>query len=188
MSSRRVPDPGSLIAGITFAGVGLIFLVGNVNLADRARWVWPIVLVGLGAGLLAAVLRRSATPAVDGPAAGATGALQPTGPSTLAPAGAGPRYEPPAERAVALRDEAEPAARETVLDEGAEVERGVLEPGLAKDTPVEDGAAGERGAEPGRADDTMVQEGGAEPGPAQHGAADSGGAEDPPGLPRRDEP
>jgi len=55
MSSRRIPDPGSLIAGITFAGVGLIFLVGKVDLADRARWVWPIVLVGLGAGLLAAI-------------------------------------------------------------------------------------------------------------------------------------
>jgi hypothetical protein len=82
MSSRRIPDPGSLIAGVTFAGVGLIFLVGKVDLADRARWVWPIVLVGLGAGLIAAVLRRTATAAADGPDASATAAA--AGPAGLA--------------------------------------------------------------------------------------------------------
>jgi hypothetical protein len=131
MSSRRIPDPGSLIAGITFAGVGLIFLVGKVDLADRARWVWPIVLVGLGAGLLAAVLRRSATPAAAGPAATSTG--QPPATSTLPPSGeagatAGLPYEPSAEaeanHALAVRDQAEPPARDAALVDGAEVERG----------------------------------------------------------------
>jgi hypothetical protein len=139
MSSRRIPDPGSLIAGITFAGVGLIFLVGKVDLADRARWVWPIVLVGLGAGLLAAVLRRSATPAAAGPAATSTGQPpatstgQPPATSTLPPSGeagatAGLPYEPSAEaeanHALAVRDQAEPPARDAALVDGAEVERG----------------------------------------------------------------
>ena len=104
MSSSRIPDPGSLIAGIAFAGVGLIFLVGDVELADRARWVWPIVLVGLGAGLLAAVLRRPTGEAADGPAAtataGDTATFPPPEPSTSPPepaAAAGLLYEPPDE-------------------------------------------------------------------------------------------
>ncbi|HVD17021.1 MAG TPA: hypothetical protein VNK73_21550 [Actinomycetota bacterium] len=58
--SRRIPDPAGLIAGIAFTGVGLVFLLGEVELANRARWVWPIVLFSLGAGILAAVLRRPA--------------------------------------------------------------------------------------------------------------------------------
>jgi hypothetical protein len=177
MSSRRIPDPGSLIAGITFAGIGLIFLVGNVDLADRARWVWPIVLVGLGAGLLAAVLRRSAMPAADGPAAGAsaTPTLQPTDPSTLAPSG-GPGAaaslpsEPPggpdADYAPALRDQAEPPAGATTVDDGAASEGGAVEPGLAGDTAAEGTAV-----EPGPAwdagvDDTAVGGDGVETGPA----------------------
>ncbi|HEX6677252.1 MAG TPA: hypothetical protein VF486_19765 [Actinomycetes bacterium] len=72
MRSSRIPDPGSLIAGVAFAGIGLIFLVGDVELADRVRWVWPIALVGLGAGLLAAVLRRPAGETADGPTATTT--------------------------------------------------------------------------------------------------------------------
>jgi hypothetical protein len=56
--SRRMPDPAGLIAGIAFTGIGLVFLVGEVDLANRGRWVWPVVLLSLGAGILAAVLRR----------------------------------------------------------------------------------------------------------------------------------
>ena len=56
--SRRMPDPAGLIAGVAFVGIGLVFLVGEVELANRARWVWPIVLFSLGAGILAAVLGR----------------------------------------------------------------------------------------------------------------------------------
>jgi hypothetical protein len=163
--SRRIPDPGSLIAGITFAGVGLIFLVGRVDLADRARWVWPIVLVGLGAGLLAAVLRRGATPAAAGPAA-ASSTGQPTATSTLAPSGeAGLPSEPEVDHALDRRDQAEAPARDTAADDAAGVERGAVAPGLSQATSAE------------------------EPSPAE-GSAQTGRAEDPAGgdLPRRQEP
>jgi hypothetical protein len=126
MSSRRIPEPGSLIAGITFAGIGLIFLVGNVDLADRARWAWPIVLVGLGAGLLAAVLRRTTEPDAEGPVASTTSSFQPTEPSTPAPS-----------------DEPEPGAMEEPdLAGDAEVE-----PGLAEDGAADDDAPGRSAAE-----------------------------------------
>jgi hypothetical protein len=64
--SRRMPDPAGLIAGIAFTGIGLTFLVGEVDLANRGRWVWPIVLFSLGAGILAAVLRRPTEEAAGG--------------------------------------------------------------------------------------------------------------------------
>jgi hypothetical protein len=162
MSSRRIPDPGSLIAGITFAGVGLIFLVGKVDLADRARWVWPIVLVGLGAGLIAAVLRRSAPVAADGPDAGAgaaadgpdagpaaRSALQRTATSTIPPSGAaaGMPFEPPADHVPAPRDQAGPPAGEAALDDGAEVEAG------AEPAPAQDGATEADTDEASRAED-----------------------------------
>jgi hypothetical protein len=168
MSSRRIPDPGSLIAGITFAGVGLIFLVGKVDLADRARWVWPIVLVGLGAGLIAAVLRRSEPAAADGPDSGAAAAadgpdsgpaarstLQQTATSTIPPSGAsgasgaaaGMPFEPPADHVPAPRDQAGPPAREAALDDGAEVEAG------AEPAPAQDGATEDDTDEASRAED-----------------------------------
>jgi hypothetical protein len=159
MSSRRIPDPGSLIAGITFAGIGLIFLVGNVELADRARWVWPIVLVGLGAGLLAAVLRRVAEPAAERPVAGTTPTFQPTDPSTLAPpdepaAAAALPYEPSGEPdagpARFPRDEDGPpedgaAAEAGVMEEPDVAEDTEVEPGLTQDVPADEGPRGRSG-------------------------------------------
>jgi hypothetical protein len=64
--SRRTPDPAGLIAGIAFTGIGLAFLAGEVDMVNRARWVWPIVLFSLGAGILAAVLRRPSEEAAGG--------------------------------------------------------------------------------------------------------------------------
>jgi hypothetical protein len=72
--SRRIPDPVGLIAGIAFTGIGLAFLVGEVELANRARWVWPIALFSVGAGILAAVLGRPSEQAVDATGATAAGA------------------------------------------------------------------------------------------------------------------
>jgi hypothetical protein len=80
--SRRMPDPAGLIAGIAFTGIGLAFLVGEVELANRARWVWPIILLSLGAGILAAVLRRPAdqpASAADTAAASSTASAAGTG-------------------------------------------------------------------------------------------------------------
>jgi hypothetical protein len=148
MSSRRIPDPGSLIAGITFAGIGLIFLVGDVELADRARWVWPIVLVGLGAGLLAAVLRRPADAAADGPAASPaaadTAAFPAAEPSTPPPwtepaAVAGPPYQPLGEPEPEGGLRGTGTAEDSPADEPELVEGGAAEPDQ-----VEGGAAGQR--------------------------------------------
>jgi hypothetical protein len=84
--SRRIPDPAALIAGVAFTGIGLAFLVGEVELADRARWVWPIVLVSLGAGILVAALRGQGEAAAD---TGATDTVATTGATeTAATAGA----------------------------------------------------------------------------------------------------
>jgi hypothetical protein len=94
--SRRIPDPVGLIAGIAFTGIGLAFLVGEVELANRARWVWPIALFSVGAGILAAVLGHPSEQAVDAAGATATGAGSSTDLSGPA-AGAGtpePWHEP----------------------------------------------------------------------------------------------
>ena len=54
-------DPLSLVGGLLFAGLGVLFLLdeaGTVNM--HPRWVWPLVLIALGvAGLLASRPRRS---------------------------------------------------------------------------------------------------------------------------------
>jgi hypothetical protein len=92
--SRRIPDPVSLITGIAFTGIGLTFLVGDVNLADRYRWMWPIVLVSLGAGILAAVLgRATAQPADQATPAGTT----PIPDAAEQPPTGAPTPEPPEE-------------------------------------------------------------------------------------------
>lgn len=54
-------DPLSLVGGLLFAGLGVLFLLdeaGTVNM--HPRWVWPLVLIALGlAGLLASRPRRT---------------------------------------------------------------------------------------------------------------------------------
>jgi hypothetical protein len=154
MSSRRIPDPGSLIAGIAFAGIGLIFLVGDVELADRARWMWPIVLVGLGAGLLAVVLRRPADGPVASKARTETATFPPAEPSTQAPwaepepgAAAGSPYEPPGE------------SRPDAAPEGGWPETGLVDDSLAEPGPAEGNAPepdlpGASAAEPDAAEDS----------------------------------
>jgi hypothetical protein len=51
---RHELDPLSLVGGLLFAALGLLFLFDAVGtLTVQARWVWPILLIGLGvAGLV----------------------------------------------------------------------------------------------------------------------------------------
>jgi hypothetical protein len=52
-STRRHPlDPISLTFGFAFTGLGLLFLVGRADQALRLQWVWPLLLLALGAGIL----------------------------------------------------------------------------------------------------------------------------------------
>jgi hypothetical protein len=51
--SRRT-DLGAILAGVTIAGVGVVALVlGADALASSLKWIWPGVLIGIGAFLLA---------------------------------------------------------------------------------------------------------------------------------------
>jgi cell wall-active antibiotic response 4TMS protein YvqF len=51
---RREPNPGAIVAGLLFIALGVVFLVDRAGGIDLdARWVWPVLLIGLGvAGLV----------------------------------------------------------------------------------------------------------------------------------------
>ena len=54
---RHDLDLVSLVAGILFAGIGLLYLVVSLtNATIDQRLVWPLVLVALGAGGVAAAV------------------------------------------------------------------------------------------------------------------------------------
>jgi hypothetical protein len=70
MMRRHELDPVSLAFGFAFAGLGLLFLVGQADEALRLRWVWPLLLIVLGAGILLDVSRtRDRTPDTPAPEA-----------------------------------------------------------------------------------------------------------------------
>ena len=59
---RHELDPISLTFGFAFAALGLLFLLGQADQALRLRWVWPLLLLALGAGILLDIaLGRSRT-------------------------------------------------------------------------------------------------------------------------------
>ena len=59
---RHELDPVSLVFGFAFTGLGLLFLIGQADQALRLRWIWPLLLLALGAGILLDVTRgRSRT-------------------------------------------------------------------------------------------------------------------------------
>jgi hypothetical protein len=63
MMRRHELDPVSLTFGFAFAGLGLLFLIGQADEALRLHWVWPLLLIVLGAGILLDVSRtRDRTP------------------------------------------------------------------------------------------------------------------------------
>jgi len=49
---RHALDPFSLVVGLAFIGIGLVFLFGDDDLVVRLRWAWPILLVSLGLGVI----------------------------------------------------------------------------------------------------------------------------------------
>jgi hypothetical protein len=61
MMRRHELDPVSLTFGFAFTGLGLLFLLGRADQAFRLRWIWPILLLVLGVGILADLARHRAT-------------------------------------------------------------------------------------------------------------------------------
>lgn len=56
----------SFTAGVAFVGLAVAFLTGGADVVAQARWLWPTLLLTLGAAGLAATLGRR-----DGSDAGA---------------------------------------------------------------------------------------------------------------------
>jgi hypothetical protein len=59
---RHELDPVSLTFGFAFAVLGLLFLIGQADQALRLHWVWPLLLLVLGAGILLDVTRTRGRP------------------------------------------------------------------------------------------------------------------------------
>jgi hypothetical protein len=57
MTRRHELDPISLTFGLLFTGLGLLFLIGQADQALRLKWVWPLLLLAIGAAILVDVTR-----------------------------------------------------------------------------------------------------------------------------------
>jgi hypothetical protein len=49
---RHELDPVSLVFGFAFTAAGLLFLAGRVDQVVRLHWLWPLLLLALGLGIL----------------------------------------------------------------------------------------------------------------------------------------
>jgi hypothetical protein len=49
---RHELDPVSLVFGFAFTAAGALFLAGRLDQAVRLRWLWPVLLLALGLGIL----------------------------------------------------------------------------------------------------------------------------------------
>ena len=60
---RHEFDPLSFVFGALLAAVGLAVLLGGGHAANlHLRWVWPVLLLGLGVIMLVAASKRSVRP------------------------------------------------------------------------------------------------------------------------------
>jgi len=59
-SNPRSYNRAAAIAGLVFVGLGIVFLLEALNVFElRARYVWPVVLIVIGAAVLANGIRSS---------------------------------------------------------------------------------------------------------------------------------
>jgi len=49
---RHALDPVSLVFGFAFTAAGVLFFAGQFDQAVRLRWLWPVLLLVLGIGIL----------------------------------------------------------------------------------------------------------------------------------------
>ena len=103
MMRRHELDPVSLTFGFAFTGLGLLFLLGRADQAFRFHWIWPILLLVLGVGILADLARHRGSeddPALSAPPERepdprSDADLEPQGDPDLQPEGAVDNREPP---------------------------------------------------------------------------------------------
>jgi hypothetical protein len=66
---RHELDPLSLVFGFAFTAVGALFLAGRLDQAVRLRWLWPVLLLALGLGVLLDLNTRGPKASAEPPAA-----------------------------------------------------------------------------------------------------------------------
>jgi hypothetical protein len=123
---RHALDPVSLVFGFAFTAAGVLFFAGQFDEAIRLRWLWPVLLLVVGLGILLDLgTRREQAPpepaAPDAPAADPA-AAEPVA-TEPEPVGAAAAAPDPAK--------AEPAAPAPAAPEPAEAEPAEAEPAAA---------------------------------------------------------
>jgi hypothetical protein len=94
---RHELDPVSLVFGFAFTAAGLLFLAGGVDQAVRLRWLWPLLLLALGLGILLDLGGRRTQAAADATEAEPPAATErPAEPQPPAPAERHAEPAPPA--------------------------------------------------------------------------------------------
>ena len=56
---RHSFDVLSFVAGTVFVLLGIAFMTAGSDVVDQSRWLWPVMLLSLGAAGVAAVVRSS---------------------------------------------------------------------------------------------------------------------------------
>jgi cytochrome c-type biogenesis protein CcmH/NrfF len=57
-SKNPKDDRGKLVGGIIVAGIGLVFLLSNLDIIPHIGRTWPLILIVVGFALLVGALRR----------------------------------------------------------------------------------------------------------------------------------
>jgi hypothetical protein len=137
---RHALDPVSLVFGFAFTAAGVLFFAGQFDQAVRLRWLWPVLLLVLGIGILLDLgTRREQAPPEPAEA-----------PADAQPAAAVAEPDRAAAEPVAAEPEpAEPVATEPVAAEPVAAERQPAEPVAAEPAGAE---PAEPGAEPREGD------------------------------------
>ena len=68
MRRRHELDPVSLVFGFAFTAAGALFLAGRLDQAVRLRWLWPVLLLALGLGILLDLNTRRPKAPAEAPA------------------------------------------------------------------------------------------------------------------------
>jgi hypothetical protein len=147
---RHALDPVSLVFGFAFTAAGVLFFADQFDQAVRLRWLWPVLLLVLGLGILLdlGTRREQASPEPAEAPLDAQPAAGLAGPDRAAaePVAA---EQAGAEPVAAASAPAEPVAGEPAPAEPVAGEPAEAEPAAAEAEPV----AGEpAGAEPGEGD------------------------------------